>query len=159
MLIGIDPGKYGAAAIIRGDRPIEVIDFPLKLVGCKTVKGKKRKVYDFDPAALYQELCPYRGAIAAIEDVSSFGMARQSAFNFGRNVGLWCGILAALEIEVRKVQPAVWKRDLGLNADKDLSILKAAQLYPDTSRLLTQKKDNDRAEAILLAHWLKLNQA
>lgn len=157
-LIGIDPGKYGAAAVFDHGT-ITVIDFPLKIVGTKTVKGKKQKIYDFDPATLFQELIPYQGAIAVIEDVSSFGMGKQSAFNFGRNVGLWLGVLAALNIEVRKIQPAAWKQDLGLNSDKDLSMTEAARLYPQTARLLTRKKDNDRAEAILLAHWLKIHQA
>lgn len=55
---------------------------------------------------------------------------------------------------VRVVQPAVWKRDMGLAADKDLSLAKAHDLHPDLAKLWSVKKNAGIAEALILCHWL-----
>lgn len=56
--------------------------------------------------------------------------------------------------KVRVVQPAVWKRDMGLTADKDLSLAKAHDLHPDLAKLWAVKKNAGIAEALILCHWL-----
>lgn len=51
--------------------------------------------------------------------------------------------------DVDQVRPTVWKRALGLGKDKEASRLKAMQLFPSAD--LRRKKDQGRAEALLLA--------
>lgn len=49
------------------------------------------------------------------------------------------------------VSPQKWKRDLGLSRDKEDSLKLARTMWPDAP--LTRKKDNGRAEALLIAGW------
>jgi crossover junction endodeoxyribonuclease RuvC len=51
------------------------------------------------------------------------------------------------------VRPRAWKKDMGLTADKDESLSMARELWPDAP--LARKKDNGRAEALLIAEWLR----
>lgn len=67
------------------------------------------------------------------------------------------GIVATaltLDCPVEIVSPLKWKRALGLiGQDKEASRAKALKLYPSLADQLKRKKDHNRAEAVLLAHW------
>ena len=52
------------------------------------------------------------------------------------------------------VNPRVWKGSFGLKADKNASIALARKLYPAAGHYLSRKKDHNRAESILIGHWL-----
>jgi hypothetical protein len=52
------------------------------------------------------------------------------------------------------VNPQTWKRVFGLKTDKDESIACALRIYPAAGKLLARKKDHNRAESVLLGHWL-----
>lgn len=151
FILGIDPGKFGALAAICPLGGIEIFDCPL----LQTQVNKKRKdVLNF--AELCALLKPYaRVAVAAIEDVNSFGMGRQSAFRFGVNVGAWSAACAAFDIPLVKVRPQQWKHDLELDSDKDRAREYAKLLFPSSKPYLTRKKDHDRAEALLIAYWFQ----
>jgi hypothetical protein len=56
-------------------------------------------------------------------------------------------------VEWELVPPRVWKRDMGLTANKADSLTMARRLWPEAP--LKRSKDNGRAEALLLAEWLK----
>jgi hypothetical protein len=61
-------------------------------------------------------------------------------------------------LEVHAVQPQKWKAFVGLTGkDKDASLAMAARLYPSAEPLLKRKKDHGRAEALLVAHWARMN--
>jgi hypothetical protein len=51
------------------------------------------------------------------------------------------------------VTPQKWKKDMGLTSDKDLSLAMARELWPTAP--LSRKMDNGRAEALLMAEWLR----
>ena len=82
-------------------------------------------------------------------------MGATSAFNFGLGFGMWLGILAALEIPHQQVHPATWKAVMMRDStkDKDASRVKAMQLFPQSAKDLTRKKDHGRADALLMAAW------
>ena len=67
----------------------------------------------------------------------AFGAALALAERFGTTVHL--------------VAPRVWKKSLQLDSDKEKSLILARQLWPTAP--LTRKKDNGRAEALLMAYW------
>jgi len=71
-------------------------------------------------------------------------------FTCGLGMGVWLGVLAALRLPYTRVRPQIWKRAFGLSKDKAASILRAQQLYPDAD--LRRRKDDGRAEALLLAY-------
>jgi Holliday junction resolvasome RuvABC endonuclease subunit len=140
MIAGIDPGKNGAIALLYADGTVYVEDTP----------SLNKEINGAAIASLLNEFTP---EIAVIESVNSFGMGRQSAFNFGQGVGVFKGVLAALEIPYVEVTPAKWKRFYNLSSDKDDARAAAIRLFPSKADLFKRKMDADRAEAALIALW------
>lgn len=107
IFIGIDPGKSGAVSVIIPEKSYaEVFDVPLK----HDVK-KKKTVYD--TKAMADIIRPYAGqkTLVCIESVHSMpGEGSSSSFSFGRGLGLWEGIVAALECDCEMVTPQTWKK-------------------------------------------------
>jgi crossover junction endodeoxyribonuclease RuvC len=145
VYIGVDPGQSGAIAAVtareltgRG-RLVWVEDMPDPLSG-----------------ALIAELLDGEEVdTAVVEQVSA--MPRQgvsSTFKFGKNYGIVLGALGALRIPIVHVTPAVWKRTMGVKADKDTARRMACDLWPASADLFARKKDDGRAEAALIALWL-----
>jgi len=139
MIAGIDPGKTGAVAMLYSD-DLFIEDAP----------SLQKELNGAAIAGIFNE---FRPDIAVIEAVNSFGMGRQSAFNFGQGLGVYKGVLAALSIPYILVTPAKWKKHFGLGRDKDESRAAATRLFPARADLFTKKKDSDRAEAALIALW------
>jgi len=92
--------------------------------------------------------------IAIIEDVHAMpGQGVTSMFGFGVSKGLVIGMLHAFKCPVFTVPPAVWKGVYGLSSNKDASRALASKKFPNSSYLWTRKKDDGRAEALLLADF------
>ena len=79
------------------------------------------------------------------------GQGTRSMFTVGLGYGVWLGIITALALPYTSVRPSVWKRSLALGKDKEVSRLRAMQLYPGAD--LRRKRDHGRAEALLLASY------
>lgn len=77
-----------------------------------------------------------------------------STFKFGLAFGMALAMTQRINAPTHLVTPQKWKKDLGLSSDKNDSLAMARKLWPDAP--LERKKDNGRAEALLLAHWLRL---
>lgn len=73
-----------------------------------------------------------------------------SSFKFGVSYGVALSLAQAMGVW-ELVTPRVWKQDLELTADKNDSLAMARLLWPDAP--LARKKDNGRAEALLMAEW------
>jgi len=152
IYLGIDPGLSGA--IMQFDssakRPIHVTDMPTH-----EINGKRR--LDL------HSLGGYLGAAAdfnksnikaVIEEPNAMpGQGVASMFKFGFCCGAVQGIVAALELPVLLVRPNVWKKALGVPADKDGARMMASRLWPSCSGVWARKKDDGRAEAALLAYY------
>ena len=76
-----------------------------------------------------------------------------SSFKFGVAYGGAVALAERLSGGWHKVTPQVWKKALKLDSDKKKSLALAQQLWPDAP--LKRQKDNGRAEALLLAYWLR----
>lgn len=148
--MGIDPGVKGAICIYDGVKIVDCFDMPTVDI---TVKGKERKRLDILNLAFKIDAVAPLINFALIEDVGQVGTNADpfSSFVFGFATGAVHGVLTTCLIPVEKIKPSVWKAALGLSSDKDLSIEKAKRLIPDSSKYLTLKKHDGRAEAILLA--------
>lgn len=167
--VGIDLGLSGAISIIRPDGTVEVEDIPTREVSfMKKDKPKKRK--EIEEVALiellYKKLQHTAGTIHIImERVSSRPKeGTTSAFRFGEVTGtvktavVALKTLAGLDVRWYKVFPSVWKRQLGLiGTDKDVSLQLARQLFPTAVTSLKRKKDHNRADSLLLAHYMTFN--
>ena len=180
VIIGIDPGKSGAIAIKSDDR-YSVFDIPTLTV--ISGKGKRlKKSVDYDIMALYALLVsiscddrriePAYAVVERAEAVTygatsargSYHNSAQTNFSKGRGYGI---IEAVLQINgvpiIASPRPTTWKRGLDLYASgatdrekKEASRLMALDLYPELADRLQRKKDNGRAEALLLIEWFEL---
>ena len=79
------------------------------------------------------------------------GQGVTSMFNFGQSFGVIKGICAAMQLPIYFVRPAKWKKYFDLiNSQKDSSRVKAIEMFPKFSPMLSRKKDSNKADAILL---------
>ena len=140
LIAAIDPGKTGAIALLYSDLSLYIEDMP--------IFGKE--VSGTGLAATFKEFTPTH---IYIESVNSFGMGRQSAFNFGQGLGVIKGVIGTLQIPYSLVTPSKWKQHFNLSRDKDASRAAATRLFPNNAEQFAKKKDDGRAEAALLALW------
>lgn len=149
VFIGIDPGKSGAVAILKGMSDSATIIRFAANDGHSAISELKNIMYwDYD-----------RAPIAVLEHVHSMpkqGVA--STFSFGENFGWWRGVLEALGIAYELVRPQVWKKNMGCNSDKTTSIQVAQRLFPKVNLAISDRatKPNDgMAEALLIAEYAR----
>lgn len=166
--VGIDPGKSGAVAIYEQGK-WRVFDCPL--VETKTVTRKSKKTgkvtknvkKEASPllmAGIFREIgngYALDGPIVVhIEKVSAMpGQGVTSMFSFGRNYGQWEGVVAALNYVVNHVTPQRWKKTMlaDMPKGKEVSRMRALQLFPYLANDLKFKKHDGRAEALLIGEY------
>lgn len=155
--IGIDPGLTGAVAVI-GDSFVDVYDIPTVANGAGRVKSE---VSGLLLAQLIRRLGQLGSLHALLERTASMpGQGVASMFSMGVSRGVVLGVLGALAVPYIEAAPATWKKAYGLiGADKDQSRRVALQLYPSLATQLARVKDHNRAEAVLLADYLKRSAA
>ena len=92
-----------------------------------------------------------------VEQVSAMpGQGVTSMFNFGQSFGVIKGICSAMELPIFYVRPVKWKKYFNLiNSEKDASRAKAIEMFPKISHKLSKKKDNNKADAILIAQYFQ----
>lgn len=148
-ILGLDPGKNGAITFID---PIEhvfwVWDMPIKKV------GQSEKRWELDYLHFSDILDRYDPIFGAVEDVWSMtGDGNVGAFSFGAVFGSVMGILHYYGCQVTRVRPQLWKANMRVTADKSTSIQRAIELVPEAAQILDRKKDDGRAESILIAMY------
>ncbi|USN14540.1 ribonuclease H [Brevundimonas phage vB_BpoS-Papperlapapp] len=148
-IIGIDPGKNGALALIDTEVwTVAITDMP-KEPG----KGGKEAVSPAGVARLFDATAPDH---VYIEDVwSSPQMGVVSAFNFGRNLGILEGASASRAM-LTKVRPQEWKTLTKTPKDKNEARRRAMQVFPCAYDLFSRVKDDGRAEAAMIAFYAVL---
>jgi crossover junction endodeoxyribonuclease RuvC len=141
-VVGIDPGMSGGVALLTSTGQAMVDDLPF--VGKRLDAGELlRMLKAWGPIDM-----------VIVEDVSARpGNGSVSSFNFGCGFGAVCAVVSCAGIPLVLSRPAIWKRAMNLNQDKERSRQRAIQLFPTTSGL-SRRKDEGRAEALLLAAHL-----
>ena len=145
VYLGIDPGFTGAWGLINhhGD-----------YIGCGDMIHNDKWI---DNNSVYREICLARDqddmmiVIEAVHSMPKQGVS--SSFKFGMAYGSAISLAQRFLVDWELVIPKVWKRDLGLTSDKADSLNMARQKWPEAP--LKRIKDNGRAEALLLAEWLR----
>ena len=154
LIIGIDPGISGAICFFEDGKILEVVEMPTMTDG----KKNKRQV---NGAQIYNEIVEQinksgkHNVRVVIEQVSAMpGQGVTSMFNFGQSFGILKGICSAMHLPVYYVRPAKWKKYFNLiNSEKDASRTRAIEIFPYFSSQLSKKKDNNKADAILIASF------
>lgn len=136
--LGIDVGKSGAFAVLKDHEIQTYSKFNERefLNTCFWLSKQQEKT------------------ICAIEKVTARpGQGVTSMFTFGMNFGWLKGVLDANEISYQEIRPQTWKKEFGLNSNKEDSIAVARQLFPDANLIPEhcRKEDHNIAEALLLS--------
>lgn len=156
-ILAVDPGIHGSFT-----NGVEVRDPPIysvKVGKNKSGTDKMRSHYSIPELATSVGVLIQEPMIAVIESVSSMphdGVS--SAFLFGNGLGLYQGMCAARGLELVMVKPSVWKRYFGLiKKTKEDSRQLALKLFPMFKEELKLKKNEGRAEALLIYKWAQEN--
>ena len=154
LIIGIDPGISGSICFLEEGRILDVIDMPTM------IEGKKNKK-QVNGSQIYNEFLKMinkannQNVRVVVEQVSAMpGQGVTSMFNFGQSFGILKGICSAMQLPIYFVRPAKWKKHYDLiNSQKDSSRVKAIEMFPKFSSMLSRKKDTNKADAILIANY------
>jgi hypothetical protein len=163
-VVGIDPGITGAVGYIS-DRGYGAFDIPVMTA---SEKGKIKWMVDAaELGAMFVDHIPgrFNEMTVALEQTSAMpGQGVASMFSMGDSFGACRGVAAILGFSVTLVRPAQWKKEMGVakqrgedaDAGKEKALELARELFPAAP--LSRRKDHNRAEALLLAHWLKTRE-
>jgi crossover junction endodeoxyribonuclease RuvC len=72
-------------------------------------------------------------------------------FRFGEACGAIYGLMVGLGLPVTFVTPQQWQKHHHVGASPDAARQRAVQLCPDISTMFSRKRDQHRADALLLA--------
>ena len=145
LILGVDPGKTGALALLDADYPgrlLVVEDMP-----AATGAPLGRLV-----AELLADVRPDEVVAAWVEDVHAMpAQGVRSVWTFAEGHGAVLGALGVLEVPVHLVAPSAWKKAAGLGKDKSASRQRAMELWPARASWFARVRDDGRAEAALIA--------
>lgn len=163
VFVGIDPGAEGAIGFLCGNHAHyeDIPTFKTERAGKKADGSSKTKtMFDYQAIAeLFVELRPFRNQVrVCVEEaqvqIKGKGANAYTAFRVGVGFGMWPLFLTANGFSTEVVAPRPWKMAMGLGGkDKEYSRMKAASMFPNVK--LTRKADHNRAEALLLAEYLR----
>jgi Holliday junction resolvasome RuvABC endonuclease subunit len=146
-VMGVDPGAVSAAwGVIPWDEG----------GGLGAAFAQEMPVVDrmVDAKAFVRILLQHCPTHAVIERVNAFPkQGVSSSFRFGCGYGIILGALAGQDVQIIDVAPSVWKKHFKLSADKEQARALAIKRFPHVD--LGRKKDTGRAEALLMALWLR----
>ena len=149
MYLGIDPGYTGAWGLI---------DHNGKYQSCGDMIHNEKHILSRLVYTEISQAVDRQDLEVIIEAVHSMpGQGVSSSFKFGMAYGAAIAIVERFNCTWHLVTPQRWKKTLQLDSDKSKSLDLARELWPTAP--LTRKKDNGRAEALLLAEYLRREQA
>lgn len=147
VVIGIDPGLNGAIAAVDGANGALLWVEDMPTIG----DGKDRLV---SPAHIADLIEPELIITACVEVASTRpGLGVAAVLKTGTGYGMVLGVLATLRVPVTYALPQRWKKDVGLDRNKDLSRRVATETWPTMSEYFRLAKHDGRAEAALIARW------
>ena len=145
MFIGLDPGFSGAWGMIDHNGVYRA---------CGDMHHTEKHILT---GKIYAEIIDsmhgedVEVVVETVHSMPKQGVA--SSFKFGVAYGGAVALAERLNCVWHMVTPQVWKKALKLDSDKNKSSALARELWPYAP--LFRKKDNGRAEALLMAYWLR----
>lgn len=148
--IGIDPGSSGGMALLTASDEALFFDWP--------ESGDVQSIWN----ALLDWKERYRIDGVALERVHSMtGQGVKSVFSFGRNLGVWQGLLTASGLSWIFPTPQEWQKRFIKPSDGDTtkarSLAVARRMFPDAE--LTGKRGGilaGRPDALLMAAYARV---
>ena len=144
VVVGIDPGVTGGLAVVHGRELIALYDMPT------LTDPNGDLLWKHEPHLVVIEMDNAMPSVPG-KNGQRRTMGAQSAFNFGRGLGVVETAAQVLGSRTQFVLPKVWKRAAGIkpNSNKDTARTIALQLHPEADVHL--KRDIGKADALLIA--------
>jgi len=143
ITIGIDPGYRTGGVALLGDGFAEVHDLPVYTEGGVDVIALLDIINSAGPVEHVwlekQQAMPKQGVVSVFKLGFAYGQILTTAALSGHPYS--------------EVRPAKWKSSMNLPKDKDAARRQAQQWYPDLALRLKRKKDEHRAESLLIAAY------
>ncbi len=170
IIISIDPGLTGACSVLDRNGLRAVFDLPtMPIPGVGPTAMVQRKIDGKVLRALLLQYCPPGEPVrAVIEGVGVMGGANNAVQTQGslmRTLGAVETVLELLNVAPTYVSPQTWKRYFGLIESgtfgpkstsaqtKAKALACARRLYPHCTEF-KRARDHNRAESVLIGHWL-----
>lgn len=163
VVTGIDPGLTGALSLFVGGKLIDVVDMPVD-VHLKERKGATIRDLIGGKKQIVQRHVAIPALKRLLESWATYGpmhvvrervgpRPNQASHRLMEMSGILDGVIGALGFPLHYVEPATWKREMAIPADKDRARLAAIELFPDWEKVLSRKMDHNRAEAMLIGYY------
>lgn len=146
-IIGIDPGQKGGLALLS---PAGA------LIEYEKMPGTRKGIYLWLGSAIYMMPASNHPCTMLVEKAQSMpSQGVSSAFSYGSHFGGFEMAALALGLRYEEVRPAIWKKAMGLNADKANAISTCERLFPSVQLIQKgcRKPHDGMAEAILIAEY------
>jgi crossover junction endodeoxyribonuclease RuvC len=153
-IIAVDPGASGAMALFVRGRADVVVDMPTvqeRISGMWRTRPDVRGLSGIMGAMIERADTLPLLVLERVHATKRDGPSR--AFAFGRYYESIRQCAACYRMDERTVPPNKWKQDLRLTNDKTQSLGRAREVFPSFELRLSRKKDDGRAEALLIGHW------
>lgn len=152
IVCGIDPGTTGAVAFIHPAHGLMCVeDLPVKSTGGQTIKNR---IDACGFADLIRRYVPAdESALFAIEDAPPFGKSTLSSASLEASKATIQAVLDLGRFDSTSVRPQAWKKLFGIGSDKDEALNVARTIFGMAG--FERKKDHNRAEAALIAHYAR----
>ena len=141
---GIDPGKSGCACLLTNEK-IWFHDFVSEQKAAEIIDQWN---HDYRVRFLLEKV----QVIRKKEFLGGFQILEHYGFWRGVLVAFNCNFIVKTPLQWQKVMPGKRKRT---ETTKDRSLNFARKFYPAAAGLLARKKDNNRADALLMAHYIR----
>lgn len=143
IIFAIDPGLTGAWALVVDGKPQIVSDMPV------AGEGSRRRVAANVLAGHMRDAKPDLCVVELVNAMPGNGVA--GMFRFGMAFGAVIAVANVLDVPIEFVTPAVWKKFHHLlGQGKEASRQKALEIAPKLTASLQRKRDDGRAEALLI---------
>lgn len=169
-VLGIDPGLSGALALLNHGRFVAAWPMPIQ---AKKTSGNEVDCDSFSALAAHiraeyflsdnisldrvvierTTAAPVLGKRSKGGRGTRMGSGLASAYSMGDSFGCARMFAALLGARLAIVAPVSWKRALNLGRDKNEAVALAHKLYPKSREVITLKKHEGLAEALLIAHY------
>lgn len=155
MLVAVDPGITGSIALYDG---ISTRIFDIPSIKEKSGKTTRSRIDGVALVKIMKDICEFHKPEIHIEQVHAMPQNGSIAnFSQGRTLGTLEGMFSAMGAEVFLISPTKWKKAMKVDSDKEKSRLLAISLFPELADSLKRKKDHNRAESLLILHYLTEN--
>lgn len=158
LFIGIDSGASGAVGLVSGD-----VHCCFDIPAMKVKRGKKNKtVFILTEIvrlfSMLDEKFKPENVHVCLEEaqvgIPGKGNSAYNGFRVGCNYAMWPLFILSRGYSLEEIRPNIWKKAMGLQGkDKETSRYKAMRMFPKAE--LHLKRHHDRAEALLLAQYLR----